>query len=170
MKIPERIQPQSLSDYLEVMTRAIFQAGMRWALIDAKWEGFRSAFELFDVEKIASFSKADVDRLSEDSRIIRSRSKIEATVHNAQTLIALDRQFGGFRNYLRSFDSYENLGADIKKRFKFMGELNVYYFLFHVGEQVPEFESWVKTIPGEHPRMQEMVELARKQDSVHKEQ
>lgn len=42
-----------------------------------------------------------------------------------------------------------------------MGDMNVWYFLFRVHEPVPQFEHWVKTIPGEHPRMQEMVEQAR---------
>ncbi len=50
---------------------------------------------------------------------------------------------------------------DFKKRFAFMGEMNVWYFLFRTGEAVPRFESWVETIPGEHPRMREMVERAR---------
>ena len=43
-----------------------------------------------------------------------------------------------------------------------MGDMNVWYFLFRTGEAVPPFESWVKTIRGEHPRMREMVERARK--------
>jgi hypothetical protein len=37
----------------------------------------------------------------------------------------------------------------------------VWYFLFRVGEPVPRFETWVQTIPGDHPRMREMVERAR---------
>jgi hypothetical protein len=37
--------------------------------------------------------------------------------------------------------------------------MSVYYFLFRVGEPVPEFEDWIKTIEGDHPRMREMVEF-----------
>ncbi len=70
----------------------------------------------------------------------------------------LDLAFGSFQNYLRSFCSYEELSGDIQKRFKFIGEINVYYFLFRVSESVPSFETWIKTIKGEHPRMREMVE------------
>jgi len=44
-----------------------------------------------------------------------------------------------------------------------MGEMNAWYFLFRIGEAVPTFEAWVTTIPGEHPRMREMVALARSQ-------
>jgi hypothetical protein len=42
-----------------------------------------------------------------------------------------------------------------------MGEMNVWYFLFRVRQPVPRFEHWVTTIPGDHPRMKEMVEKGR---------
>jgi 3-methyladenine DNA glycosylase Tag len=159
MAIPRQIENAQLSDFLEAMTKAVFQAGMRWSLIDSKWDNFRNAFADFDVRKVAAFTDADIDRLSEDPGIIRSRKKIEGTVKNAQTILALDKENGGFRNYLHSKGSYDQLSADMKKRFKFFGELNVYYFLFRVKEPVPPFEEWVKTIEGDHPRMREMVNL-----------
>nr|MDQ2664369.1 hypothetical protein [Candidatus Eremiobacteraeota bacterium] len=59
------------------------------------------------------------------------------------------------------FESYDALAVDFRKRFKFMGEMNVWYFLFRVREPVPTFERWVQTIRGDHPRMAEMVERAR---------
>jgi len=76
-------------------------------------------------------------------------------------LLELARAPGGFVGYLRSFPNYDALAVDIKRRFKFMGEMNVWYFLFRVREPVPKFEGWVKTIPGDHPRMKEMVDRAR---------
>lgn len=163
MNPPERIKPTSLGDYLEVMTRAMFQAGLRWSMIDAKWPDFQRVFCNFDAQKVSKFTEKDVDRLASDQSILRSQKKIEATVENAKVLIALEKEHGGFANYLQSFKSYEELTADLKKRFKYMGALNAYYFLFRVGEPVPKFEEWVETIPGEHPRMQEMVEHARAQ-------
>ncbi len=163
MTIPEVIKPESLADYLEVMSKAVFQAGIRWATIEAKWPAFRKAFRDFDVARVAKFTKSDIERLSEDESILRSPGKISATVDNARTLLALDREFNGFANYLHSFEGdYDQLSKNLKKRFKYMGELNAYYFLFRIGEPVPPFEEWVETIPGDHPRMKEMVELARK--------
>jgi 3-methyladenine DNA glycosylase Tag len=164
MTIPEQIDDPQLADYLEVMTKAVFQAGVSWKMVDGKWAAFRAVFKKFDPQQVAKFTAADVDELMEDQRILRSRKKIDATVANAQTLLELDREFGGFQKYLRSKKSYEDLSADIRKRFKYMGEMNVYYFLFRVKEPVPPFEEWVKTIPGDHPRMTEMVELARKKN------
>ena len=53
----------------------------------------------------------------------------------------------------------------MRKRFKFMGDLNVYYFLFRIGQPVPNFEEWLTTIDGDHPKMREMVDLARETDA-----
>ena len=164
MPIPERIDATHLSDYLEVLTKAVFQAGVSWKLIDSKWDAFRENFADFDPEKVATLTSEDVDRMMLDERILRSRKKIEATIKNAQTLLSLDQQFNGFNNYLRSKSSYTELSADIRKRFKYVGELSVYYFLFRVKEQVPPFEEWITTIEGFHPRMREMIDFARKTD------
>jgi len=162
MAIPEQIKPTKLGDYLEIMSKAIFQAGLRWSMIEAKWPDFLRAFDNFDPHVVANYDAKDIKRLSEDQSIIRSPKKIEGTVANARTLLALDAEFNGFPNYLHSFETYDELGKDIKKRFKFMGELNVYYFLFRLKEPVPPFEEWITTIEGEHPRMREMVEHAEK--------
>jgi 3-methyladenine DNA glycosylase Tag len=159
--VPDQITPTRLGDYLEVMTRAVFQAGLSWASIAGRWPAFQEAFDRFDAARVAAYGDADVDRLMHVDGILHSARKIRATIQNAQTLVQLDRRYNGFANYLRSFDSYEKLSADVRRRFKFMGEMNVWYFLFRVREPVPQFEHWVETIPGEHPRMKEMVEKGR---------
>ena len=60
-----------------------FQAGLSWATILRKREGFRAAFTQFDPVAVAHFIPADVDRLMQDPGIVRSRAKIEATIGNA---------------------------------------------------------------------------------------
>ena len=62
MAIPKQIDPRSLADYLAVMSRAIFQAGMSWALIENKWPAYERLFEGFDPAKIALFDDFDIDR------------------------------------------------------------------------------------------------------------
>ena len=86
---PKRIRPKGLSDYLEIMTMAAFQAGISWRVIEAKWAGFREAFDGFDPEKVASLEPPDIDRLAEDTRIVRNRAKIEAAIANARAMVAL---------------------------------------------------------------------------------
>jgi 3-methyladenine DNA glycosylase Tag len=143
LEAPKRIRPAGLADYLEVMTRAVFQSGISWRVIEAKWDGFREAFDGFDPHIVAGLDPPDVDRLAADTRIVRNRRKIEATVHNAQTMVELDREHGGFRRYLRSHDGFEETVADMRKRFKFLGDLSAYYFLYVVGEEVPAHEDWM---------------------------
>jgi len=158
--IPGIIVPTKLADYLEVMTIAAFQAGVSWAMIQNKWTNFRKAFADFDPKIVAKFSEADIIRLMEDPGIMRSEKKIRGTIENARVILEMDAKHKGFQNYLRSFDSYEKLSADIQKRFRYVGEMSVYYFLFRVNEKVPPFDPWILTIEGEHPRMREMVEKA----------
>lgn len=159
--IPDQIANATLADCLNVMSRAVFQAGLSWAAIAKHWETYETAFEGFDPARVALYGEADVQRLMETPNVLHSARKIAATIENAKTLIELDREHGGFRAYLHSFDSYNALAKDLRKRFKFMGEMNVWYFLFRVCEPVPRFEHWVTTIQGDHPRMKEMVQKGR---------
>jgi hypothetical protein len=159
--IPDVIQPTSLADYLEVMTRAVFQAGVRWKQIAEHWDAYKKAFEEFDPVKVAAYDDIDVERILATPGILKIGRKVRAAIQNARALLETDREFGGFAKYLRSFDSYTALAKDFKKRFAFMGDMSVWYFLFRTGEPVPRFETWVQTIPGEHPRMREMVGRAR---------
>lgn len=72
-----------------------FQAGLSWATILARREGFRAAFSGFDPEAVARYGEDDVDRLVGDARIIRNRPKIEATVGNARATLALREAAAG---------------------------------------------------------------------------
>src|SRR5881296_549215 len=74
-RAPKKIKPKALRDYLEVMTKAVFQSGMSWRVIDAKWDGFRVAFEGFDAKKVA------LDREHKGFRnYLRSHGSFEETV------------------------------------------------------------------------------------------
>lgn len=161
--IPDVIDPASPADYFEVMTRAVFQAGVSWKQIAAQWDAYRVGFANFDPAVVASYDDLDVERVLGTPGILRMPKKVRATIANAKTLCEVKREHGGIRAYLRSFDSYESLAKDLKKRFALMGDMNVWYFLFRTNEPVPRFEVWVKTIRGEHPRMREMVDRAREQ-------
>lgn len=147
MHAPEQITPQRLADYLEVMTRAVFQSGMSWHVIAAKWAGFRRAFAEFDPETVAAFGADDVERLAADPGIVRNRRKIEATVRNAQVMLDLEREYGGFARYLRAQPDFEALVADLRGTFTFLGESGAYYFLYVVGEPVPPHEEWMAAHP-----------------------
>ncbi|HEX4016914.1 MAG TPA: DNA-3-methyladenine glycosylase I [Frankiaceae bacterium] len=66
-----------------------FQSGLSWRTVLAKRPAFREVFAGFEPERVAAFGPDDVDHLLLDARIIRHRRKIEATITNAQALLAL---------------------------------------------------------------------------------
>lgn len=79
------------------------QAGLSWITILRKREGYRKAFHNFDVEKVASMTGADVERLMQFDGIVRNRLKIASTITNARQFMEIQKEFGSFYNYTLSF-------------------------------------------------------------------
>jgi len=138
---PPQYTAKSIDDYLEHLSKGVFQAGISWRVVDAKWPSITKAFHGFKVERVARMNDRDIDALVKDERVIRSRPKIAAVVHNANEMLALERA-SGFKKHLRSFPEYEALAKDLKKRFKFVGDSGVYHFLWTVKEPVPDWHEW----------------------------
>jgi DNA-3-methyladenine glycosylase I len=126
------------------------QAGLAWITILRKREGIRDAFANFDPDKVAAFDEADIERLLNDARIIRSRAKIIATIESARLFVQMRDNGEDFSEYLWSFvggkpiqnhlvegepyptQSPESvaLSKALKKRgFKFVGPVIVYAFM-----------------------------------------
>ena len=139
---PEQIVPQSLNDYLEIMTKAVFQSGLSWSVVTSKWPGFQAGFQGFDVNAVAAMGEPEVDALAADTAIVRNRRKIVATVHNAQRLIELDEEYDGITNYLRSHDDFYAVLKDVRKQFKYMGDTGTYYWMYVLGEDVPDYSEF----------------------------
>jgi DNA-3-methyladenine glycosylase I len=139
---PKRIRPKALADYLEVLSKIAFAAGLSGRVVDAKWDAIRKAFYDFDPDRVARMTPRAVDKLLADDRVIRSRTKIEATIANAETMLELDEEHRGFKRYLRSHDGFEASVKDLRKRFKFLGDSGAYRFLWIVGEEVPPYQEW----------------------------
>jgi 3-methyladenine DNA glycosylase Tag len=138
---PPQHTAKSIDDYLEHLSKGVFQAGISWRVVDAKWATIKPAFHGFKVERVARMTDREIDALAKDERVIRSRPKIVAIVHNAGVILELERE-GGFRKHLRSFDDYETLAKDLKKRFKFVGDSGAYHFLWTVKHPVPDWREW----------------------------
>ena len=138
------IKPRKLADYLDGMSRAVFQSGISWTVIEKKWPEITAAFDGWDPEKVAAYNLEDIDRLMGDRRVVRNRKKIEAIVGNAGELIVADREFGGFDKYLASFDDNDALIVDLHKRFAFLGPSVAHFFLFAIGWDLPAQERWAQ--------------------------
>jgi DNA-3-methyladenine glycosylase I len=141
---PKQIKVKSLNDYLEVMSKVVFQSGMSWKLIENKWPGIKEAFDNFDINKVADFDERDIERLSQDRRVIRNYKKLVAIASNARQILDLDKEHGSFQKYLRSHGDFDEMLKAMRKDFKFMGPMGVYYFMHVIGEKVPQHEVFQK--------------------------
>ena len=125
--------PRSDEEYFERMTRAIFTAGLNWRMIEKKWPNFQKAFSGFTLPKVAKFSERDIRALLKDESIVRNEKKIRATIHNAEQVLALEKEFGSFRDYLGSFGKKEDkLQEDLQTRFQHVGPSTARMFLWSV--------------------------------------
>ena len=73
-------------ELFERVSLEAFQSGLSWLIILRKRPGFRAAFADFDIDTVAGFGPADVERLLADTGIVRNRLKIEATISNARAI------------------------------------------------------------------------------------
>jgi DNA-3-methyladenine glycosylase I len=80
--------------YLERLTLEAFQSGLSWRTILLKRPAFRTAFHDFDAERVAAYDEQDVERLMNDTGIVRNRRKVDAAVTNARATLDL-RDRGG---------------------------------------------------------------------------
>ncbi len=87
----------------EFLTLEGAQAGLSWATILNKREGYRKAFAGFDPVKVARFGTRDVARLMQDAGIVRNRLKIESAIGNARTFLQVQKEFGSFATYIWQF-------------------------------------------------------------------
>jgi DNA-3-methyladenine glycosylase I len=128
-----------------------FQAGLSWVTILRKRGAFRQAFQGFDPAVVATFTEADVTRLLDNPGIVRSRSKIEATIGNARAYLAMAEAGEDFSGFTWSFVNgkpllnengevpaktalSEEMSAALKKRgFKFVGPVIVYAWMQATG-------------------------------------
>ncbi len=130
------------------------QAGLSWLTILKKRENFRSAYDNFDVSKVAGYGQQKVEELMSDSGIIRNRQKIEASINNAKCFLEVAEEFGSFNKYIWRFVDHQPIvnrweklselpaktelsdiiSADLKQRgFKFVGSTIIYAHLQATG-------------------------------------
>ncbi len=79
------------------------QAGLAWITILRKREGYRTAFDSFDAEKIARYDEAKIAALLQDPAIVRNRLKVNAFVKNAKAYLSVCDEFGAFDPFIWGF-------------------------------------------------------------------
>lgn len=98
--------------YFERLTFEAFQSGLSWLIVMRKRAGFRRAFAGFDPDAVSEFGAADVERLLDDTGIIRNRQKILATITNARALRAL-RHAQGDGALVRLMEAHRPVEAEL---------------------------------------------------------
>jgi 8-hydroxy-5-deazaflavin:NADPH oxidoreductase len=121
--------PDDPAFFLEHLSRSVFEAGISWRVVAAKWDGIREAFHGFDPEQVAAMPPAEIAAVESDSRVIRNKAKIRATVENAREVLAILDEYGSVRGYLASFPDAGAAAADLRRRFKFLGDTGVWRLL-----------------------------------------
>lgn len=130
------------------------QAGLSWATVLNKREGYLKAFDNFDVKKVAKYDQVKIEALLQNPDIIRNKLKVNATVVNAGLVIKIQKEFGSFDKYIWQFvegktiqNKWTEMGQvpastpesdamskDLKKRgFKFIGTTICYAFMQATG-------------------------------------
>jgi DNA-3-methyladenine glycosylase I len=125
----------------ERLVLEINQAGLSWETILKKQDGFRAAYDSFEIAKVAAYGEDDVARLLADPGIIRNRLKVRAAITNAQKILELQATHGSFKAWLDAHHPQEKAAwvALFKKTFSFTG-----------GEIVGEFLMSCGYLPGAH--------------------
>jgi len=119
----------------------INQAGLSWLTILKKQDAFVRAYDGFDVDRVAAYGKADIERLMGDAGIIRNRRKIEAAVENARRIIDMRSMYGSFKGWLDAHHPLDKAAWLLlfKRTLVFVG-----------GEIVGEFLMSTGYLPGAH--------------------
>ena len=120
--------------WLSVITKTVFQAGFNWKVIDAKWDGFETAFDGFDVGRCAFMDDEKFDALLQDKRIVRNGTKIATVRDNAAFLLELHAD-GGAGQVLGGWPSTDFTGllTMLGKRGSRLGGASAQYAMRFVG-------------------------------------
>ena len=137
------------SAMFEALTLGVFEVGLSWSIVFGKRDAFWRAFHSFDVAKVAAMTGRDVERLLQDSSIIRNRRKIQATIDNARamrfaspSLVALAKSYETTRTRAprtiadlpQSTPQAEAFAKQLKSQgYRFVGPTSVYAFMQNVG-------------------------------------
>jgi len=140
--------------HFEFLVLEAAQAGLSWAIVLNKREGYRRAFSQFDPQKVARYTDARIDKLTTDAGIIRNRQKMAAAVKNARAFLKVQGEFGSFDAYCWRFvdgrplqhawtrdkqipattRESDALSKDLKQRgFSFVGSTVIYAHMQAVG-------------------------------------
>ncbi|MFX0047250.1 MAG: DNA-3-methyladenine glycosylase I [Candidatus Hermodarchaeota archaeon] len=141
--IPPQKKPVEEKGYFEILSKAVFNAGFSYQVVNKKWDGTKEVFKDFDPQIISKWTIDEISNALESPKIIRNAKKVKAIVSNAKIFLEITRKHCSFENYLKSFrdKSYEEKQQILSKQFRWLGPTGAHFFLWSVGENVPPCEA-----------------------------
>ncbi len=135
-KTPAELRGVADDRYLSLISLRVFRAGLRHAMVDAKWPAFEEAFQGFEPRRLRMLSDEDLDLLLTDKRLIRHGAKIHAVRANAAALHEIAGEAGSFGAYLAEWPGGDVVGLwdDLAQRLRQMGGNSGPYFLRMAGK------------------------------------
>lgn len=111
------------ADWLDALTKKIFQSGFVWRVVENKWANFREVFFDFAPEKMVLMSDEMLAAKASDPRIIRNANKVLTIRHNAQFLLDIAREHGSFARLVALWPEQDIVGlwTLLKKRGERLG-------------------------------------------------
>lgn len=106
---------------------------MKAQIVQRKWEDIEKAFDNFDIERVEGYESSDIERLMNNSKIIRHKGKIEAIIFNAQVIRRIQKKYGGLGNFISTFQDPEKLMQNLVRVFKYIGRPVAWDFLGAIG-------------------------------------
>lgn len=128
--------PRSDKEYFNLLSRAVFSAGLGPKVVESRWKDVSAAFHGFDPAKVRQMNEADVCRLLADTGVIRNRRKIEAVIRNAGVFLERTKEHKSFHAYLGELGAGTDLeiaAGRLAEDFFHLGRTSALFFLFSAG-------------------------------------
>ncbi|WP_419735347.1 DNA-3-methyladenine glycosylase I [Pseudomonas sp. COR18] len=109
-RTPEQLRALGDDRYLSMIALRVFRAGLKHSLVDAKWPAFEQVFFGFDPEKVVLMGAEHLERLMQDTRIIRHLGKLKSVPRNAQMVLDVAKEKGSFGNLIADWPVTEITG------------------------------------------------------------
>jgi 3-methyladenine DNA glycosylase Tag len=122
--------------YFSLMSLRIFRAGLKHDMVDAKWPAFEKTFHGFEPKRVRAMSDEAIEKLMQDTRLIRHLGKLKAVHANAAAMCDLVAEHGSFGAWLADWPGAEitKLWEELAKRFTQLGGNSGPYFLRMAGK------------------------------------
>ncbi|BAP41107.1 DNA-3-methyladenine glycosylase I [Pseudomonas sp. StFLB209] len=135
-RTPEQLKAIGDDRYLSTLALRVFRAGLKHSLVDAKWPAFEQVFFGFDPEKVVLMGADHLERLMQDTRIIRHLGKLKSVPRNAQLVLDIAQEHGSFGNFIAQWpvEDITGLWQYLSKHGSQMGGLSAPRFLRMIGK------------------------------------